>query len=395
MRDLVRIAAVLTCFSLIQITTSAQESDIERKELRRAQVLYEGKKYQEAAAVLETLCGKQPALADAHRLLGHVYHHLGRPEDERKALAQAVAHGRLTPDVLARLALIDQKQNHTAALLSGLHMRMLVEPQDRAWSLFHADILSSVGAVHEAEYFYTAILESDPLRPDVYVRLGNLCLRKERHERAASLFETAYHLGESKPGLPRTIAELWFKMGDRRQALRWYERAIELQKEPAEKTRFRWAELLFWAGEFSRAEVVLRSLVHSGNRGLTGKARLLLGQIAMKRKEPLVAAVQWEKAVQAGIQEPRILSYLGSHYFNRERYKKAAGCLERRLAGGMPDRVLLEYLIISLARSGEQDRALDWMQTYLEHFGLDDKANRLVVTVLLDKRDGGKEDRKR
>ena len=152
MRIEVGIALTLSCiFTAIYSTVSTQEV---AAELRRAHKLCEGKKFQEASIILKKVCEQAPNFADAHCLLGHVYLKLGRQADARKALAQAVAHGRLTHDVLEQLAQIDRQQNQTIALLTGLRLRMLIEPKSREWSLFYADVLASAGALKEAEQVY-------------------------------------------------------------------------------------------------------------------------------------------------------------------------------------------------------------------------------------------------
>jgi hypothetical protein len=45
---------------------------------------------------------------------------------------------------------------------------------------------------------------------------------------------------------------------------------------------------------------------------------------------------------------------------------------------GEPDRRLLRYLIVSLSRSGQQEQARAALLTYLEHYGLDEEAMRLI-----------------
>jgi len=375
MRNVVLIAAVLIHAFSVCSPALAEENTTE---LRHAQKLYDDGKYQEAALALEEICKRQPTLADAHRLLGHAYYKLGRTDDARRALAQAVAHGRLTTDVLARLVQIDRQQNRNASLLAGLRLLMLIDSEDRAWDILYADDLESSGASAEAEHVYRRIIEDDPARGDVFVRLGNLYLRQHRNQEAAVAFVTACHLGESSPGLPKTIAELWFNAGDRRQALLWYERTLKLHDAPPESLLLRRAELLLWAEEFDRAEAAALPLAESSNRGLASKALLLLGQVAMQRNRPEEAVAHWEQAVQAGIAEPGILEFLGSHCFNSGQYGKAAGHLERRLTTGGPDKTLLRYLTISLIRSGEHERAKAAIETYLEHYGLDESAEQLI-----------------
>jgi len=360
-------------------------------ELARAQRLYEEKDYQRAAVALDAICARQPAFADAHRLLGHVYFAMGRDEEARNALAQAVAYGRLTPDVLARLAQLDQRRGETVALLAGLRLRMLIDPEHLEWNLLYADVLASSGAEGGAKHVYEAILEADPSQPDVFVRLGNLCLRRGEHKEAASAFETAYHLGDPNPDLAETIAELWFNLGDPHQASLWYERAFALRDNPPERSRLRRAQLLFAAEAFEQAEAVARLLADSTDCTLAGKALLLLGQIAVQRGQLEVAVAHWGKAAHIGLDEPQVLAFLGCHYLSSGQYDKAAEYHARRLAGGEHDKALLCNLIVSLIRSGEDERTKSELQTYLEFYGLDDTLDRMVRLLAQVQRETGNE----
>ena len=166
------------------------------------------------------------------------------------------------------------------------------------------------------------MIKADCSRPDVFMRLGNLYLRQGKHRKAVSVFETAYYLGESNPSLPKTLAGLCYNVGDRSQALCWYERMLKLQENPSGRLLLRRVKFLLAAEEFDQAELAAKSLAKSENHDMVGKALFLLGQVAMRRN-PKIAAGHWEAAVKSGIKEPKILAFLGSYYFNKGQYEKA------------------------------------------------------------------------
>lgn len=352
------------------------------KELLQAQECYEDGRYAEAATLLEKLCQQQPSLAEAHRLLGHTYYQLDRIDDARSEMVEAIANGRLTLDVLERLTQIDRTQNHTAALQSGLRLRLLMEPHDLAWRKFHADVLAASGANDEAERLYERIIEDEPSRPDTYMRLGNLYLRKEKAAKAVLAFEMAFHLGGSNLNLERTIAELWCQLGNLREALSWYERDTRRGEDSPGRSQLRLAELLAASEEFDRAERAARPLAESMDTGLASEAAILLGRIALQRGRIQEGVDYWESAVQSGTEDHQILAFLGSHYFNEKNYDKATLYLESRLSRDPQDKDLLRYLIISLIRSENRQQAKVKMRMYLEQFGLDEQAEKLLLSFI-------------
>jgi hypothetical protein len=129
----------------------------------------------------------------------------------------------------------------------------------------------------------------------------------------------AHLLGDANPMLAQAVAEHWLAEGDQHQALLWHERALDLRETPEKRMLLRRAELLLGTNQPDRAEAVLRPLAGSENQEVAERAHLLLGHIARQREQPDASADHLEQAVRAGLDDPAILAFLGSHYFNRSR----------------------------------------------------------------------------
>ena len=115
------------------------------------------------------------------------------------------------------------------------------------------------------------------------------------------------------------------------------------------------------------------------------------GLHALAQDRPDDAAAHWGDAVEAGLEAPQLLAFLGSRHFNAGRFERAAELLSRRLDAGGADRELMRYLVIALIRSGQHDRASDRLKAYFEHYPLDDGAKQLVRRWREARAEGGSE----
>lgn len=356
--------------------------------LRKAQELCNGERFEEAALVLEKLAHQEPGSGDVHHLLGYVYYRTGRLQDARKALVKAIENGHIARDILAQIARIDQEQGNKCALLAGLRLRMLLDPDNQGWQLLYADVLSFCGIDGEAEYIYRTIADAGCSESDVYTRLGNLYLKTGRNTEAVVALETAYHLGGGSSSLAETIGSLYANLGDLRHALVWYERACQLQAQPSENLLLQRAKLLLAIDDLDDAERAATPLADSKDKAICAEAFVLLGQISMKLGNTETAVEYWEKAIEHGHTGHTIIAYLGSFYFNNGDYAKAVGFLDRVINHDKPDKALLRYLILGLIRSSKQDSAKDMLQVYIEHFGLDEDCAQLVRLCVFKTGDG-------
>ena len=373
-------ASLITIAATILICPVAFPQDVSG-ELRRASDLYNAREFDKAAQLLEQVCSQHPDLGSAQGLLGNAYYQLGRMKEAREALARAVSHGCMTPEVLSRIAQIDQKEGRFPSLLASLRAMMLVDPGNLALQLLYADVLASISSNAEAEGAYKAIIEKDPASPDAYMHLANLCISEDRHEKAAEYLETGFILGGSSPRMIETMAELSFRNGDYQRSIIWYDLALKTRDGTDERMRLRKAEVLFLAGDFEQAESSAHPLADSRDEQIAGKALVLLGQIALKLDKPDDAVKYWERAVLAGADASQLFAFLGSHYFNSGQYDKAAHFLSKRVEGDRIDESTLYYLISSLIHDGQTEQARDRLQNYIENYGLNDRAKILVHSL--------------
>ncbi|MHC4550257.1 MAG: tetratricopeptide repeat protein [Planctomycetota bacterium] len=356
----------------------------ERREaelLRRAQRYFDGRNHAAAARVLEQVLATRTGDAAARALLGHCYFEMGRLEQARSEFTRAVGLGRLTSDVVIRLAHIAREQGTPAAALSALRLAHLLVPRDAAVLSAAGDAAAAAGLREEAASALRAAADLDPARPDTFLRLGNLHLKQGATARALTAFETAYHLGAPTAELERIIAELHVEHGDLPCAAGWYERLLLRKPRQEGELRLRCAELLAAAGDVEQARDYAGRLAPNADKALAGGAYLLLGRLARRTKEMPVAVEHWRRALDLGEGGPEIHGALGTHFYRLGEHARAAQHLRQRLRQGPPDPGLARALIRSLVAVGELKAAREELVSLVAEFGLDEPAERLIADL--------------
>lgn len=357
---------------------AAQLTDEQARELQQAQQEFQEGAYDETIERLEQLLEDSPTIAEAHRLLGFAYYEAGDAAAARSSLIAALSHGRVTTDQLGRLVQIDRDAGRTAAALGALRLLILLEPEDASWRRLYAHTLVTAGASDEAAGVLEELIEADPTDVDARLRLANIYIDRAEPGRAASMLETAYHLGEQTPELAQNLAALWFDEDNLAAALAWHERAMGLEAEPTAASRLRWAELLLATGEVESAAEVAGGLAEHAEQDVRRDAHLLLGEAAIERADEDAAAAHWERAVEAGLTEPRVLMFLGAHHFNAGRHEQAAEHLAAYAELEPLDREGSRYLVLSYLASEQTDAAQSALHTHLERFELDEQSRQLI-----------------
>lgn len=368
-------AVSLWVAGFVGMATAAADHDL--ADLNHARRLIDAKQLDEAAAVLRRVIEHSPHEGDAHRLLGHTYWELGRKEDARRALARAVESGALSPDVLTRLARLDQQSGRESALLSALQWLALIEPDNLPWQLLTADVFASAGRVTEAQQVLDRAIAASPTDPEIFLRQGNLSLQQGNKRQATLAFERAYFLGAASDELAETIAELWFALDLPEQAVTWYTRARGSLAEGSGPSRLRLAQMYFAAGDLDQARTIAERTIAAEPDDGDG-ARLLLGQIALKGGDPQKAIEHWRPLADSGRATPQVLEYLGSQFFNTGNHTLAAVYLQKRLEQGAADEKVLRYLILCLIHTQRLDLVDDRLRDYIADFGLNEQAQSLI-----------------
>jgi Flp pilus assembly protein TadD len=349
--------------------------------LATAQRLFNEKEYSRAADLLRRSLEEDPDRAGAHALLGHAYFELGRLDEAGASFNQAIALGRLTSDVLARLGQIALARERLPAALNSLRLASLLAPEDDNLELAAAATAERAGLHDEAESVYRDLLAADPSRADVHLRLGNLYLLTERPRKALKPLLLAYHLGESSPALARTIGELYVNRGDLHGAVEWYQRLRLLKPKQPEGIALRCARLMASAGDPEGASKLAHTLLKSQKGAVAGDARLLLGQIAASRGAVDEAVLHWRAAAAAGRAGPDVHAWLGSYFRRKGNHAEAALHLRKRLSAGAMDQSLARALISSLIQLQDLEGARRELVVMIEHFGMDEHAESLVRRI--------------
>ena len=377
--------SVALAFVLSVLAFSPAEAT--ERELRTAERLYAAKSYQAASRVLEDLVQRHPMLGPAHRLLGHTYFELGKYKLARRSLSHSIANGLMSRDVLVRLVFIERRAHRLATALNLLRLAQQVDPENEDILVNLAATASEIGLTREARAVCEQVVDSHPLNTSALVLLGNLRLKAESKNAAASAFEVAYGLGRRSPDLARTIADLRFQTGDLEVAAMWYERAL-LAAAPPPELRVRHARVLFALRDFVRAEEAAKKIVSSTNlhdaaiQRAVAKAYLLLGEIEAAREAMDAARGHWEKALEHGEDSPDVHSYLAAYYFRAKNYPVAFEHYRDRLVRDPHDADTLYFQTRCLLEMDRTEGARSSLQTYLEHHGLDDRARGLIAAMV-------------
>jgi len=382
-----RLVMALAWTLLLAGEAGAQVPPERAEALEAAQQQYRAENYAAAADRLEALVEDAPALAEAHRLLGHVYVEMDRPAEARQAFARAIAHGRITAAMLDRLANLDQAAGRPDAALAASQWRLLLEPGESTWRLWRAQLLLENGAAAEAANLARQTTAANPATRAGWLVLGNARLAQERLAEAVAAFATGYHLGQRDAALARTVAGLCERLDRPQQAAAWLERAIsQTQGEARRALVLRRARLVI-AAELTELPITRLKTIAETDSTSAGEAAALLGQRAQQHGNEAAALDWWRRAGELGEVRPTVLARLGVHHYNAKHHERAADYLKRRLETGNEDAELRRLLVQSLLESGQKAAAREALADYIARQGLDEIA-RAMVKKLRNVEDG-------
>jgi len=372
------ICAVTLVSAASRHAAAIELSAAEVETFNQAQRAQQAGQHNQVITLLEPVRQKYPREADLPRLLAHSYFELGRYDEAREAAVQAVALGRLSTDMLVRLTQIDRQRGDDLATLNSVRLLTITDAGNAVWRILYGDLLFAADHFGQARAVFARLVESDPSRADLWSRLGNAQMRLDLIDDATVSFQTAWELGERNESVARLLAGLQQRRGDAEATITWIERALAVQASPAPAMRLRHARLLFHAGEIDRARVIARQLSESSERETRAEASRLLGEIALRNDDIDAAVSHWRAAHEGGLGSDDLTQSLARLYFNQGNYGETARLLIIHTAN-MPDDNEAALLLARCALlSGDMDKARGHIQTYLEHFGMNDDIGELI-----------------
>lgn len=378
-----RLLLAIILLSLLPSFLHAQAPQVSRADaetLEEAQAAFEEKDYEEVVELLTPLRKKYPNLGEVPRFLAHAYYELGQTDQAREMALAAISVGRMTSDVMARLAMIDEKRKDQLALASTVQLLTILEPENNAWRLLQADLLASAQEFDESTSIYRTLLEEEPERGELHLRIGNAQLQQGKYDQAVQTLETAWHLGMENAKLAKNLAGLWYQQGNTRRALAWTQRALSFEETADDpKLQLQLAQHHIELQQWDAAAEVATPLRKSEDAQIKPQAHLILAQVALQREQVEQAVHHWQQAVDAGFEAQKLLLALGAHYFNHQQYPKAAQYLQQALQDDdFPSEQPLRFLILSLLNAGDRPTARSYLRMYLEHHHQHENADKLI-----------------
>lgn len=375
--------ALLACLLVVLSTLSSRSvgqdfSTTDAGRVREAQAALDASQYQRAVDLLRSLQPRYSGAPELPQMLAHAYVELGQFDNARQAALDALRLGRLSPDVLARLAQVYQQADDQIALMNAVRLLALLEPDAARWRMIYGDLLAAEGLLAESVAVFEDLLTEQPDSAELALRLANVQMQLGRLSDAVVSFETARHLGASNPQLPLTVASLWQQLDAPRQALQWYERHLAESGSADANVQMQIAQLQYELQDYRAASEAAKPLTESDDAAIASQAHVLLGQIAVDQERVEEAIRHWQRAIEQGMQSRPLTAAIGAHFFNKGEYETAARYLRRAAEGGGPAEQHVRFLVISLIRTGNFAEARSALQRYVEHHGFTDEAKKLV-----------------
>lgn len=287
-----------------------------------AKSLLQGKKFKEAAALIENIRKQVPDDIDLIGTLGLAYLGLGDKDKARETLSRLLE---LSPDNSRALALL-------TPLVAGNNMG-------------------------KATRFVREQIKKTPQAGGHYLLLGELLARQKKHKEALAALEKARELAPNNPQPYMAIARLMNSLGRTDQAVQ--ELTELLQKQPDSLPgNMGLATLLETQGKYAEAKEKYRKvLVIQPN--FPAAANNLAWLIASEKDGNLGEALRLAMlAKQALPDEPHIADTLGYVHLQRQSYSLALAQFQQALINKPGDPLITYHLAQAQYGIGEKDQAI-------------------------------------
>ncbi|QNN20728.1 tetratricopeptide repeat protein [Planctomycetales bacterium ZRK34] len=368
----------------VLVTPSADSPDVANA-LQQVQQAQQTGNHARAIELLAPLHQAHPNQPDVPRLMAHSYLAQQQYDNARAAAVDAIAHGRLTVDLLAILMQVDRQRGDQTAQLNDVALLTVLDVDNATWRQLYGQLLNSSGQPAAAEAVFRRLTETSPADTRLWTQRANALLTLEQYSDAATAYETAWRLGDHSPMIATVLAGLYQRLNDTQAALNWLDRAMTAQSPPDPKLRLQQAQWLYTIGEPDAAATSAALVLTAGDKPLIARAHRLLGRLAMDQKRIDEALDHWHKALDAGSTDRAMLLAMGKLHDSRNEFDLAHRCLSRYIDTGPADRealLLHARAAMHTDHSNNPARIAEALQIYVERFGLDDDARTLLHTAL-------------
>lgn len=212
----------------------------------------------QAIEQLKALLEEDASFAEAHRLLGHALLTDGQEVAARDAFSQALAHGRLTADVLGNLMALDHAAGETTAALTAVRLLLFLDPDNLQLERQHVALLMQGDQTDAALRALTQLTHAAPDDTELMLQRANLHLQRGEDRQALVLLESAWLKGSTRAEIPLLLSTLYTRLEVPELALEWLTRVTPGEGIDEQELAWREAALHERLGDMAAAHRLAR-----------------------------------------------------------------------------------------------------------------------------------------
>jgi tetratricopeptide (TPR) repeat protein len=199
-------------------------------------ILQEQGKTEEALQQLESAIQRNPANAELHYYLGTIYEEAGRYDEALAALTQATQKAPENANFLFRLGIVYDKHKNKEASIATMRRVIALDPKNANALNYLGYTYAEMGEnLDEAEQLIIEALTHKPNDGYITDSLGWVYYQKGDYPRALEHLKRAHELVPDDPTIMEHVGDAYLKLGDRVNALKFYQRALtKKDKDKAE-----------------------------------------------------------------------------------------------------------------------------------------------------------------
>lgn len=355
---------MLLTVSVATLSVTAQTSRLEQR-LERAAALIRDNRMAEAEQQLTAVLKIAPNEAGALNLLGTVRAQQNRLPEAETLFARALRIDQQFVDArmnLARLYLLKGAPDKAAPELRAV---LRLDPKNREAGYRLARLMLSQNKVDECIDFVEKAKQAHLSSAALFIVLGDAYLTKGDADKAAESYLLALNEQSEDADALLGLARVSQSKADKRTALLYLFRVKELVGDSPELL-YRFALVALKSELYEEAKTALERAVKL--RPSEAVYLMALGAIWIKRPDLLSAEQAFRRALELQPESTQAQMYLAYVLFRQKKYPEARVFMERTSKADASRPEPFYYLGLIAQEQGEEDRALQILETLVQRF---------------------------
>ena len=343
----------------------AQDPDNERTLLSRGAILLQLQRFDEAAAVYETVLKNTPEESAAYFLLGEAYQKAAKPENAMGVYARFLKAHPNDPDAASAWFLLGKiafGQGDFALAAKAFEETLLLKPGNAQVRLNLAEAYRELGEDQKVEAIYKKMMEDTPSDSIAYIGLGQYYLQKKNIDKARETFNQARKIRQD-PLLERSIAHAYLSYDFFAEAAEIF--AALHQENPKDgETLYFWGYALENMGNQQEAMEVYRLI--QPDSSYYAQALIYIAYMT-KTPEDAQAALSALKATTSGDHlETDFAIHASNLHEQAGNHELAVEILNKRLAEEPENITILFNLGVLYDKQKQKEKCIETMKRVVE-----------------------------